>query len=148
MLVTAWLRYEIAQNRIMNDSKSGFPRWWQQTIIPSISLFTSLGTLVCCALPALLVSLGMGATLVGLISVAPWLVALSEYKGVVFSIAGGLLLMSLLIQYQTRNAPCPIDPIKARACQRMRRLSWFILFSAITIYMVGLFFAFIAVMVF
>lgn len=39
-----------------------------------LSLFASLGTLVCCALPSLFVLLGLGATLASLLSSAPWLV--------------------------------------------------------------------------
>ena len=34
-----------------------------------LSLFTATGTLLCCALPSLLVTLGLGATLAGL---GPW----------------------------------------------------------------------------
>ena len=49
-------------------------------IIPLISLFTSFGTLICCALPALLVTIGSGAVLAGLISNVPQLLILSKYK--------------------------------------------------------------------
>ena len=46
---------------------------WRQTILPSLSLFTSVGTLLCCALPALLVTLGMGAALAGFVQRHRWL---------------------------------------------------------------------------
>lgn len=121
---------------------------WQQTIAPSLSLFTSLGTLVCCALPALLVTLGMGAALAGLVSAAPWLVALSEHKAIVFGGAGVMLVLSALLQWRARYAPCPADPLKAQACMRLRRISWWILGVAIFVYMTGVFFAFIAVHIF
>ena len=39
-----------------------------------LSLFASSGTLVCCALPALLVALGAGAALSSLVSVFPQVV--------------------------------------------------------------------------
>jgi len=45
-----------------------------------LSLFTSTGTLLCCALPALLVALGSGAALSSLVAVVPGLVWVSEYK--------------------------------------------------------------------
>ena len=48
----------------------------KQLIAPFISLFTSLSTLIV-RLPALLVTLGMGASLAGLISVLPWITILS-----------------------------------------------------------------------
>ena len=53
---------------------------YKQTVFPILSLFTSIGTLLCCALPALLVTLGMGAALAGFISVAPWITVISKYK--------------------------------------------------------------------
>ncbi len=38
---------------------------WRDTLMPMLGLFTSMGTLVCCVLPLVFVSLGMGAALVG-----------------------------------------------------------------------------------
>jgi len=76
---------------------------YKGTILPFVSLFTSFGTLVCCALPALLVTLGLGATLAGLVATAPWLVALSKYKIWTFSIAGLLLLLSGYAQHKSKK---------------------------------------------
>jgi len=58
---------------------------WRQTVLPTLSLFTSMGTLVCCALPALLLTLGMGATLAGFIGAVPWIPWVSDYKAYVFA---------------------------------------------------------------
>jgi len=121
---------------------------YRQTILPALSLFTSLGTLVCCALPALFVTLGMGAALAGLVSTAPWLVWLSEYKIAVFTVAAILLAASAFMQWRGRNAPCPVDPAQARACMMLRWLSAWILGFAILVYMTGVFFAFVAVRIF
>ena len=41
------------------------------TLPACLSLFTSTGTLICCALPALLVSIGAGAVMAGLIEAVP-----------------------------------------------------------------------------
>jgi hypothetical protein len=49
-------------------------------LLSFLSLFTSFGTLLCCALPSLLVLLGLGATVASLLSAAPWLVSLSHHK--------------------------------------------------------------------
>ena len=46
----------------------------------AVSLFASSSTLVCCALPALLVAVGAGAALSSLVSAVPQLVWLSEHK--------------------------------------------------------------------
>ena len=112
-------------------------------LLPSLSLFTSLGTLFCCALPALFVVLGAGAALAGLLSNAPYLILLSKYKVLLFLISGSLMIISGYLIWRSRNAPCPADPLKARACKRLRIASLAIYFFSVTIYAIGFFFAFI-----
>ena len=112
-------------------------------LLPSLSLFTSLGTLFCCALPALSVVLGAGAALAGLLSNAPYLIVLSKYKVLLFLISGSLMIISGYLIWRSRNAPCPADPLKARACKRLRIASLAIYFFSVTIYAIGFFFAFI-----
>lgn len=87
------------------------------------ALFTSLTTLVCCVLPAVLVSIGAGAAVVGLVTVFPELVWLSERKALVFGVAGTMLLVSGLALRHARTLPCPSDPVLAVACDRLRRVS-------------------------
>lgn len=53
-----------------------------------VTLATSASTLLCCALPALLVALGAGAVLASRVSVFPQLVWVSEHKIEVFVLAG------------------------------------------------------------
>jgi len=120
----------------------------KHALLPTLSLFTSVGTLLCCALPALLVTIGAGAALAGLVSTAPWLVALSKYKAWTFGVAGVLIVLSGIMRYRSRNAPCPIDPKQAKACTRLRKISGFIYWMSVVIYLIGFFFAFIAVKVF
>ena len=112
-------------------------------LLPSLSLFTSLGTLFCCALPALFVVLGAGAALAGLLSNAPYLIVLSKYKVLLFLISGSLMIISGYLIWRSRNAPCPADPLKARACKRLRIASLIIYFFSAGIYSIGFFFAFI-----
>ena len=116
--------------------------------MPTLSLFTSMGTLICCALPALLVTLGMGATLAGFVGTFPWITAISEYKEWVFAGAGIMLALSAFMQCQGRYAPCPADPAKAKACMRLRKISWGIMIFSIIIYLIGFFFAFLAADIF
>ena len=108
-----------------------------------LSLFTSFGTLVCCALPALLVTLGLGATLSTLVSSVPQLVWISEYKAEVFMGAAIMLSLAGYAQYQARNQPCPVDPKRARACMRTRRISLYIYIFSLVMYITGLSFAYI-----
>jgi hypothetical protein len=107
------------------------------------TLLASGATLICCVLPAVLVSLGAGATLVGLLNAVPQLVWLSERKVLVFSIAAALLLASGLLLWRARSLPCPADPRAARACQRLRRTSGAIYGVALCAFATGATFAFI-----
>ncbi len=108
-----------------------------------LALFASSGTLVCCALPALLVALGAGAALSTLVSVLPGLVWISEYKGLVFGIAGALLALSGALQWRNRFAPCPTDPALRRACLRTRKTSARVYGLSVALYLVGGWFAFL-----
>jgi mercuric ion transport protein len=65
-----------------------------------LSLFTSLGTLVCCALPSLLVLAGLGATVASVLSVVPWLAQLSRRKPWVFMVAGTLIAANAVYVYR------------------------------------------------
>ena len=107
------------------------------------SLFASSGTLVCCALPALLVSLGAGAVMSSLVSAVPQLVFLSEHKEGLFAFAGLMLAASGALQWRNRNAPCPVDLTLRQACLRTRTFSVRVLGLSIAIYAVGGWFAFV-----
>ena len=107
------------------------------------SLFASSGTLVCCALPALLVSLGAGAVMSSLVSVVPQLVFLSDHKEALFIFAGLMLAASSTLQWRSRNAPCPVDLQLRQACLRTRKFSARVLGASVAIYAVGGWFAFV-----
>jgi hypothetical protein len=108
-----------------------------------VALLASSGTLVCCALPALLVALGAGAALSAMVSVLPGLVWLSEYKGLVFGVAGALLALSGALQWRTRFAPCPTDPALRHACLRTRKASARIYGLSVALYLAGGWMAFV-----
>ena len=108
-----------------------------------VALFASSGTLICCALPALLVALGAGAALSTLVAVVPGLVWISEYKELVFAAAGVMLAISGAMQWRSRFAPCPLDPALRRACLRTRQLSARIYGTSLLLYAVGGWFAFV-----
>jgi uncharacterized membrane protein len=109
-----------------------------------LSLFTSTSTLICCALPALLVAMGAGAALSSLISVVPQLVWLSEYKLPIFAFAIGMMLFSGLLQWRARHVPCPADPTLAEACGKTRKRALQIYLFSWVILLTGIWFAFIA----
>jgi hypothetical protein len=113
-----------------------------------LALFTSSGTLICCALPALLVAVGAGAALSSLIATVPQLVWFSEHKTAVFVAATIMLAASGVLQWRARLLPCPADPALAQACQQMRRNSLRVYCLSVGIFSVGGFFAFIAPLIF
>ncbi len=120
----------------------------KQILVPLVSLFGSAGTLVCCALPALFVSLGAGAALAGLVSAVPWLVALSKYKIWTFGLSGLLLVVAGALMWRARNAPCPIEPAQAKLCTFLRRISRWIYGFSVGVWLIGFFFAFFAAQIF
>jgi len=108
-----------------------------------VSLFASSSTLICCALPALLVSLGAGAALASLVAVFPQIVLISEYKETIFLISSGLMVLGGVMQWRNRFAPCPIDPDLRNACLKMRRTSLRIYLLSLVLLLIGGWFAFI-----
>ena len=107
------------------------------------ALCTSVTTLVCCVLPAVLVSLGAGAVVVGLVTAIPQLIWLSEHKGLVFGTAAGMLAISGLALRQARYLPCPADPALAETCQRLRRFSGGLFVASAVLVAAGAFAAFL-----
>jgi len=113
-------------------------------LVSLLTLFTSSGTLICCALPALLVALGAGAALSSLIATVPQLVWFSQHKTSVFAVAAIMLFASGLLQWRSRYLPCPADPALAQVCMRARRQSLWLYLVSVAIFLIGGFFAFIA----
>ena len=107
------------------------------------SLFATSSTLVCCAIPALLVALGAGAALSSLISVFPQVVWLSEHKDVVFAMAGLMMAGSGVLQWRNRHAPCATDPALRDTCLRTRTVSFVVYLVSVAFYSIGVWFAFV-----
>jgi mercuric ion transport protein len=125
-------------NRIAKSSVSS-------SLLSSFSLFTSVGTLLCCALPSLLVLAGLGASVASTLSFLPWLVMLSHHKQWTFSVSGLLIGLSFLNMYyvapRLRTKACaPGDP---SACETASKFSQVLLWAAAAIYVVGFFSAYL-----
>ena len=107
------------------------------------SLFTSLSTLLCCALPSLLVLVGLGATVASALSALPWLVALSRHKSWTFSISGVLIAASFVNMYWLMprlNRACSADD--PSACAEASRIIKVLLWTSAVIYAAGVFVAY------
>ena len=125
-------------------TSSGFESIQKTRMTSVLSLFTSGSTLICCALPALLVALGAGAALSSLVSAVPQLVWFSEHKEAVFGFAAAMLAISGVMQWQARKLPCPVDPKLANVCMRTRHTSLVIYLLSLMLFLIGGFFAFLA----
>ena len=110
------------------------------------SLFSSFSTLICCALPSVLVLLGMGTAVASLLSAAPWLVSLSRHKIWTFSIAGTLIACSFVMTYVIaprlrEGEVCVADD--PATCGEVSRLSRVLLWVSAIIYGGGFFVAYL-----
>ena len=120
----------------------------ESALLSYLSLFTSLGTLLCCALPSLLVLFGLGATVASFLTAVPWLVTLSQHKSWVFLISGLLIAVSFLYIYRTaprlkaHGETCSIEDAQT-ACDAATRLSHIALWISAAIYVIGFFTAFL-----
>lgn len=108
-----------------------------------LALFASTGTLICCALPIALVTLGLGAAVVSLTSTLPFLIPLSQHKIWVFGFSALMLGLSGWILYRPGRA-CPSDPRTGKLCNRAqiwnRRVYWLSVF----LWGIGFFAAYLA----
>ena len=114
-------------------------------VATSFSLVAGLSTLTCCALPALFISLGLGASLASLVSSMPWLIVLSENKTIVFSVALFSLITAAWLQWQARNQACPAGGFQAKYCSIFRQFSWAVIGLSALAILVGAYFAFAAI---
>ena len=137
----------VACAKIMSQTLSNAPPPICGGALSFLSLFTSLGTLLCCALPSLLVLFGLGATVATVLSEVPRLVSLSHHKHWVFILAGPLITGNFVFVYvvapklQMRNGACDLnDPT---ACQTVSRFSRIALWCSAGLYLVGFFSAYL-----
>ena len=115
------------------------------SMLSYFSLFTSLGTLLCCALPSLLVLVGLGASVASTLLSLPWLVTLSKHKQWTFGASGLLIALSFLNMYYISprlgaNSCAPDNP---SACEAASKFSRVLLWVSAAIYVVGFFSAYL-----
>ncbi|MPY22668.1 hypothetical protein FM037_07095 [Shewanella psychropiezotolerans] len=79
-----------------------------------------IGT-TCCALPILLVALGMGSAVVAMVSTLPWLVTVSQYKHITFTLTA--IILAYCFWRLTRMTAC--EPGSQNTLKWQRRALWF-----------------------
>lgn len=116
----------------------------REEILSVLALFTSTGTLVCCALPALLVSLGMAAVVISAVSAFPWLMPLTRHKVWLFLGTGLLIALDFYLVYRpNRQLACEFGG-QGQGCKVTGRWNTVVLWLTVVIYAVGLFMAYLA----
>ncbi len=117
-----------------------------QNTLPAItwlSLFSTTGTLLCCALPIIFVSLGLGTTVAAVTSSLPFLVTLSQYKLWVFTFSGMMLLISAWLIFRPGHS-CPVDSETGQLCSSLQQWHKRIFWSSVLLWSTGYFAAFLS----
>lgn len=114
----------------------------KDTSVTVFTLFTTTGTLVCCAIPIILVTLGLGATVAAMTSAFPFLIVISQYKAWVFAFSGFMLVLSGWLMYRPGRA-CPTDKALGEACNTAHKWNKRIYWSSVIIWSIGFIAAYI-----
>jgi len=116
----------------------------KQRLVSFLSLFTSTGTLLCCALPAALAAVAGGAAVGTMLSALPWLIPLSRHKGVLFIVAGVLIAFNALLVLRPQGkVACSITG--GKGCEVAGGFSKAMLWISTGIYTIGVAFAYAVV---
>jgi mercuric ion transport protein len=116
--------------------------WSDRPHLGWLTLFASGGTLVCCALPILLVSMGFGAVAASLNYNIPGLVFLAENKIWTLSLSALLLLFLAWVIWRPAQR-CPTDPKLAAYCEKTKIWNRRIFHFSVTIWAIGFFFSYL-----
>lgn len=112
-------------------------------ILNFLGLFASVSTLFCCALPALFVTLGLGASFVTILNAFPGLIWLSLHKSSIFIFGGAMLILNGALRKYSNNKMCVVEE-SVETCTATKKASGIIYLGSILLYLVGGYFAFIA----
>ena len=124
----------VVRKRVLVDSspnKAWF-RW--------LTLFTTSGTLLCCALPILLVSLGLGSVVASINYNIPGMFWLAQHKYWTLGLSA-VMLGFLAWMIWRPNQSCPTDPELARYCETSKKWNKRIFWLSIIIWSTGFFFS-------
>ena len=72
-------------------------------LISLLSVASTSGTLICCVIPAILVTLGLGSVLVSILGSFPFLITISQNKNIVFAVAGSILTLNGFILWKQKK---------------------------------------------
>ncbi len=108
-------------------------------IILLLALFTSFSTILCCALPIILVFLGFGSAFAALSSNFIFINIIAEKSAYIFLIS--LILLSISAYFIFfQNQSCPSDKKLANICLKSKIINKYIWFFAIFIWIISFLF--------
>lgn len=108
------------------------PRKWGVWV-----LFASSATLLCCALPILLVSLGMGAVVASLYGeYFPWLRWFGLHENITFGTTALILIVAGWALYRPGRA-CPADPELGALCAKAHKWNIRFFWGSVVIWCIG-----------
>ena len=112
-----------------------------QKLTGFLALFTSTGTLLCCALPAAIAAVAGGAAVGAFVSTFPWLISISHYKGWIFFLAFLLIVFSGILTFRPHGKlACSITG--GQGCEVAGRFSKIMFWISVIIYVIGFSFAY------
>jgi len=103
-----------------------------------LTLFFSSGTLVCCALPIIFVTIGFGSSVAALTNAFPFLIFLGIHKTWVFTLSGIMVLISAWFIYVIKQS-CPSDKELANLCNQTKKWNKRIFFASLSVWIIGFF---------
>lgn len=100
-------------------------------------LFTSFPTLLCCALPILMVSLGMGSVVASIYGeYIPFLRWFGLHENITFGITALILIIAGWILYRPGRI-CPSDPELGALCSEAHKWNIWFYWGSVAIWYVG-----------
>ena len=118
-------------------------KYVQSPMVNFFALLSSSSTLLCCALPAILVSMGAGAVFANIISVFPALTVISRFKVEITVMTFIILVAVGVLHSKTAKMPCPVDPSLGRACLKSRKRSRIVYYLSCIVFTTASIFTFI-----
>lgn len=115
---------------------------WRHKRLSVLTLFTSAGTLLCCALPAALGALAGGAATLALTDALPWIIPLSRHKEWIFLAASILVTLNGILVFRPGGRMvCAISD--GEGCEVAGRFTKIAFYISAGMVGVGLLFAYI-----
>ncbi len=132
------LQGKLMLSTVVAVGKSLYKPGW----LAGTTLFAASTTLVCCALPILLVSLGLGAVVANIFYQVPAILFLAEYKN--WTLLLSLLFLLILAWVIWRpNQACPANPDLAEVCRKARRWNKRAFWLSVTLWGTSVFFSYL-----